>query len=946
MEVVLAMSELRAWHSVSAGVVERELETSASSGLTSKEARARRGAYGPTQIRAGRRQSPLVILLNQFQDFMVLVLLGATAVSAFLGEYRDVVAILAIVVLNAVLGFVQEFRAEKALEALRKLSAPKATVLRDGRATQIDAVDVVPGDVIILNPGDRIPADARLAESHGVEVDESVLTGESRPVKKDASCIVRQSAPVVEHRNMLHAGTVVTRGRAIGLVVATGMETEMGRIAGMIEDVSDGDTPLQRRLSHLGRWLVAGCLFLCALVAGLGVARGEPIELMFLAGVSLAVAAIPEGLPAIVTVSLALGVQRMSARKAIVRKLSAVETLGCATVICADKTGTLTQNQMTVVEIDLIGRNIQVTGSGYSPEGEFLEGGETVDPLDDGILEDLLLCAALCNDASLVRQSAEERTAGSMGRGRGRGYGYAPGRSWDVVGDPTEGALLAMAYKGGREIMQKVRSFTRVAEIPFEPERRMMAVACSGPSGVFTFVKGAPQVVLELCEGRYVGGHVEGGIVLRDRRFDGAVLARNSSMASKSMRVLAMASAPGNLIEQIRVGQSHALSGLTFLGMVGMVDPPRPEAARSVALAKKAGIATLMITGDHAATAESIAKQVGIMESGRRILTGEELDAMSDRQLEEVISEVAVFARVAPAHKLRVVRALRAQGHVVAVTGDGVNDAPAIREADIGIAMGKNGTDVAREASSMVLSDDNYATIIAAIEEGRSIYDNIRKFIRYLLACNVGEVLTMLLAVAGGLPLPLTPIQILWMNLMTDGLPAMALAADPTDPNTMQRAPRCPSESLFAHGLGLKVLADGVFISICTIACYISAGAFLGHDLDTARTMAFSTLVMSQLVYVFRCRVEERSALESGRRPSNRFLLGAVGISVVLQVLGVHHHVGRAFLGTCELSVVDWVLVLFLSGWSTFLASAVRAVQRAIRRRCTVFRVNKAGQGT
>lgn len=936
------MSDLRAWHSVSAGVVERELGTSASSGLTLGEARSRRSSYGPNLIRPGRRQSPLIILLSQFQDFMVLVLLGATAVSAFLGEYRDVVAILAIVILNAILGFVQEFRAERALEALRRLSAPRATVLRDGRAEQVDAVDLVPGDVIILSPGDRIPADARLVECHGLEVDESVLTGESKPVRKDASDIVRQSAPVVEHKNMLHAGTVVTRGRAVGLVVATGMETEMGRIAGMIGDVTDGDTPLQRRLSQLGRWLVAGCLMLCALVAGLGVARGESVELMFLAGVSLAVAAIPEGLPAIVTVSLALGVQRMSARKAIVRKLSAVETLGCATVICADKTGTLTQNQMTVVEIDLIGRNIQVTGSGYSPEGEFSEGGEPVYSAADRILQDLLVCAGLCNDASLVRQSAEERATG--GPGRGRAWQSARARGWDVVGDPTEGALLAMAYKGGREIIQKVRSFMRIAEVPFEPERRMMAVACSGPSGVFTFVKGAPQVVLELCENRYLGGHPEGGTAPRDRRFDGAVLARNSAMASQSMRVLAMACAPGNLIDRVRSGQARDLPGLTFLGMVGMMDPPRPEVGRSVALAKQAGIATLMITGDHAATAEAIAKQVGIMGHGRRIITGEELDAMGDRQFEEAVSEVAVFARVAPAHKLRIVRALRAQGHVVAVTGDGVNDAPAIREADIGIAMGRMGTDVAREASSMVLSDDNYATIIAAIEEGRSIYDNIRKFIRYLLACNVGEVLTMLLAVAAGLPLPLTPIQILWMNLMTDGLPAMALAADPTDPNTMQRAPRNPKEGIFSRGLGLKMAADGVFISLCTIACYILAGVLFGHDLETARTMAFCTLVMSQLVYVFRCRVEGRVSSGTGDSSRNTFLFAAVGLSVGLQIFGVHHDLGRAFLGTRTLSLLDWALVLFLSGWSTFLASAARAAKRALERRFTAFRVRKAGE--
>ena len=952
-EVGGEMSMARAWHSVSMGVIERELETSAARGLEARDVQARQAAYGPNEIQAARGPSVLAMLAGQFQDFMVLVLLGATAVSAVLGEYRDVAAILAIVVMNALLGFVQEFRAERALAALRRLAAPHAAVLREGRAMHVDASELVPGDIILLGQGDRVPADARLSECHGVEADESALTGESRPTRKDADSIVRESAPVAEHRNMLYAGTVITRGRGKAIVVSTGMDTQIGTIAGMISGASEGQTPLQRRLAQLGRWIVLACLLICAAVAALGVARGESVQSMFMAGVSLAVAAIPEGLPAIVTISLALGVQRMSARHAIVRRLSAVETLGCATVICADKTGTLTRNEMTVVAVDLVHRELRVTGSGYAPDGEFREVGgpgrgdapaperRIDDPARDPALpalRELLLCAALCNDASLTRE-----TAGSTATARSR-------RTWSVVGDPTEGALVCMAHKGGLGVMRQVRAFSRVAEIPFEPERRMMAVVCRGPEGVFTLVKGAPQVVLELCDSHYVGQER----VDRDARFDREVLARNLGLARRAMRVLALACARGNLIEERADGRGdsepHVSPHLTFLGLVGMMDPPRPEAARSVERARCAGIRTIMITGDHAETARAIAMQIGLIRPDgstdheartEGVVTGEQLDDAADHEVARMADTAAVFARVAPAHKLRIVRALRERGHIVAMTGDGVNDAPAIREANIGISMGLKGTDVAREASSMVLGDDDYATIIAAIEEGRSIYDNIRKFIRYLLASNVGEVAAMLLTALAGLPLPLTPIQLLWMNLMTDGLPAMALAADPTDPDAMSRPPRRPDEGVFARGLGLKILTQGMFIGLCTIACYVLAGLALGHDLATARTMAFSTLVMSQLIYVFHCRSERYSVSQIGLA-SNGFLVAAVAVSAGLQVAGVQLAAGQAFLGTRPLSLIDWALVLFLSGWSVVLTAIARVGRRAMRRRFHAFRVRNA----
>jgi Ca2+-transporting ATPase len=890
---------------MSRGAVARELTTSLSSGLEPGEARARLARLGPNVIEEGRRVSPLAILASQFQDFMVLVLLGATAISAVMGEYKDVAAILAIVIINAVLGFIQEFRAERALAALARLSAPRARVVRGGRVQSVDASQLVPGDIILLSPGDRVPADARLFESHNLETDESVLTGESHPVAKDENCVIREQAAISDRHNMVWAGTVVTKGRGRAAVVATGMDTEMGQIARLMRDVSTSLTPLQRRLEQLGRWLVAICLGVCSAMVAMGVARGEPAQYMFLAGVSLAVAAIPEGLPAIVTVSLAMGVQRMSARRAVVRKLAAVETLGCATVICTDKTGTLTENQLTVVQVRAGANDYVLTGTGYSTQGRFrtLAGADVADPAArDPALAQLLLCAVLCNDATLTARS--DAAAG-------------------ITGDPTEAALLVMAAKAGRTAFDEARLYQRVDELPFSSDTKMMAVVCSGPYGPVTFVKGASSAVMPLCSSFAPG------------LSPAAVTSTESHMADGAMRVLALAWADGDLLRRSGREVLGLNPGLTMLGLVGMVDPVRPEATEAIKNATLAGVRTIMITGDSPATAVAIARAAGLVGESATpetaAVTGEQLDQMDDARLRRVLDRTSVFARVAPAHKLRIVRALKARGQVVAMTGDGVNDAPALREADIGIAMGLSGTDVAREAASMVLTDDNYATIVAAIEEGRSIYDNIRKFIRYLLASNIGEILTMLGTVAAGLPLPLTPIQLLWMNLLTDGLPAMALAADPTDPAVMKRPPRSPSEGVFSGGLGLRIAAQGVFMGACTVACYILAGVVLGRSIDTARTMAFSTLVMSQFIYVFQCRSEGRRS--SAPAKPNLWLVAAVAVSVVLQAAVVHTRLGRQALGTTELSAVDWGLVLFLSGWSTVLTSAARSLRRALRRR-------------
>ena len=903
------------WYSASTGVILRELETNPNSGLGASAVRMRQAHYGRNEIQTGRGPSPIAMFASQFQDFMVLVLLGATAVSAILGEYKDVVAIMAIVILNAVLGFVQEFRAERALAALAKMAAPHARAVRSGRAVSLDATELVPGDVVLLVPGDRVPADARLVEAFGLEADESILTGESHPTAKNPEAIVRDQTPIGGRVNMVWAGTTTTRGRARAVVVSTGMDTEMGQIAAMMRDVEEGDTPLQRRLAQLGRWLVAICLGICSAMVAIGIARGEPVQFMFLAGVSLAVAAIPEGLPAIVTVSLALGVQRMSARRAVVRKLAAVETLGCATVICTDKTGTLTQNQLTAVRVQAGGRTYSITGVGYAPHGSFRLNEQQLErPSGDPILRRLLLCAALCNDASISAGSGDAS------------------RSWEVVGDPTEAALLAMVGKAGSELASEIAAHARTAELPFTSDLKMMAVTCSGPNGDNTYVKGALSAILPLCSS------IAGGL-------SPANLGQaEGEMAAGAMRVLALAYSSGDVLRRGAHGVEGVMPCLTLLGLVGMVDPLRPEAAAAIQKAARAGIRTIMITGDGSVTARAIASSAGLIRVGQRgaVLTGEQLDQMDDAQVSRAVARASVFARVAPAHKLRIVRALKKQGHVVAMTGDGVNDAPALREADIGIAMGRCGTDVAREASHMVLTDDNYATIIAAVEEGRSIYDNIRKFIRYLLASNVGEMLSMLLTTAIGLPLPLTPIQLLWMNLLTDGLPAMALAADPTDPAAMTHPPRKPNEGVFAGSLGMRIAAQGCFIGACTIACYVLAGVILHRDIHTARTMAFSTLVMSQLIYVFHCRAEGRRG-DAPLRP-NLLLTAAVAMSVLLQVSVVHTHIGRRALGTTLLSGVDWAFVLFLSGWSSVLTSLARRLRRNLRRRMASFRVSETNK--
>lgn len=901
------------WYQMDGTRVLQILRSDADRGLSTEEASRRLMEVGPNQLKEEPGVSPLKLLGQQFNDFMVWVLLGATAISFFLGEVADAITITAIVIINAFLGFIQEYRAERSLEALKEMAAPYARVIRDAEVKKIPARELVPGDILLVESGDRVAADALLLSGTGLEVEEAALTGESHPVTKEPGALAGE-VPLGDRHNMLHQGTVVTRGRGKAVVVATGMATEIGKIAGMLQELPEGETPLQKRLAQLGRWLVLACLSICALMVVMGMARGEDPYRMFLAGVSLAVAAIPEGLPAIVTVCLALGVQRMARRQAIVRKLPAVETLGCATVICSDKTGTLTQNQMTVREVWVSDQVFNVSGTGYVPQGEFFLNGQKVGV--DKPLELLLTAAALCNNA--VLQKGGLTIGGWLRGGKEKG-------AWKINGDPTEGALLVAAAKGGiwREHLE--RKSRRVAEIPFDPERKRMSVVYETQGRRRAYVKGAPDMLLNLCTSLFL----EGKVIPLTSDWRRRILEQNEQMARGALRVLALAYR--DLPDGLALTAEATERDLTFIGLMGMSDPPRPEAKEAVQVCHRAGIKAVMITGDHRLTAQAIARELGLPAEDSNVITGTELEALTDKELVVRVKDISVYARVSPFHKLRIVQALKRNGHIVAMTGDGVNDAPAIKEADIGIAMGQSGTDVAKEAADMILADDNFATIVAAVEEGRNIYANIRKFIRYLLSCNVGEVLTMFMAAVMGLPLPLVPIQILWMNLVTDGLPALALGVDHAESDIMARPPYRAEESIFARGLSWRILTLGTQIGLATLAVFV-AGLALGEgDLTTARTLAFTTLVFAQLFAVFECRSEVHSPFDVGYF-SNKYLVLAVASSVVMQLVVIYVPLLQLVFDTAPLNGFHWILVLLAAGWRTGIFAATHYLWRPLRR--------------
>ncbi|MGF7185716.1 Ca2+-transporting ATPase [Desulfitispora alkaliphila] len=908
------------WYRFSNDKVMEKMKTT-ERGLDKIEVDKRLNKYGLNQLEEQKKKSAIQMFLAQFKDFMVGVLIAATLISGLLGEYADAVTIMAIIFINAILGFIQERRAEKSMEALKQLTAPEALVIRDGEEVYIPAKEIVPGDIVILEAGTRVPADLRILEANNMEIDEALLTGESMPVKKINKELDKGTTELGlgDRVNMAFSGTVVTRGRGRGVVVATGMKSEMGQIAGLMQGVVEEDTPLQKRLEQLGKVLVAVCLLISATVVGLGIYQGKPAFQMFLAGVSLAVAAIPEGLPAVVTIALAIGVQKMIKRNAIIRKLPAVETLGCATVICSDKTGTLTQNQMTVRQVVTGKMQLDVTGQGYDPRGDFIQtdSGELI--RGDGDLEELLKIFSLCNNAVLKK--------GNMAVG-GMFRGEKDNKGWEISGDPTEGALSVLAAKGGFWKEQIERKAKRIQEFPFDSERKMMSVVYQESGEKHAYVKGAADVIIKQC--KYI--LMDGKTTVLTEAIKDDLIKQTDQMAKNALRVLAGAIKPIN--SQGELSQEDAESDMVFVGLAGMIDPPRPDAKTAVTNCSKAGIRTVMITGDHQVTAAAVAKELGIISGNERVLTGVQLDELDDKKLENSIDDVAVFARVSPKHKLRIVKALKNKGHVVGMTGDGVNDAPAVKEADIGIAMGITGTDVTKEASAMVLSDDNFSTIVAAIEEGRGIYDNIRKFIRYLLSCNVGEVLTMFLAALAGLPLPLLPIQILWVNLVTDGLPAMALGVDNKDPDVMSRKPRNPRESVFSRGLSRKIIVRGLQIGIGTLIVFVLGMMISDGNLDYARTMAFTTLVFSQLFHVFECKSERYSVFQVGVF-SNPYLIVAVAISTLMQLTVIYTPFFQNVFSTVALDAIDWGIILIVAGWKTMIAAVVHFLIKPIWKRIT-----------
>jgi len=877
------------------GISMSMFNTDPNAGLSNREIPLKKKLFGDNQLKQGKEISAASIFLNQFKDLMILVLISAALISVFLSEIADAVAIAAIVVLNGIMGFIQEYRTEKSLQALRQLAAPVAKVLRDGKVTTVPARDVVPGDIVLLESGDRVPADGSLLVADNLRVDESLLTGESVPVEKTVKSD-KDNENRIFKQNYVYMGTLVTSGRGKMEVEKIGMDTEMGKIAGMIEDIDDEQTPLQKRLDLLGKQLVVICLAICGAVALLGVFRGENLYDMFLFGVSLAVAAIPEGLPAIVTVVLTLGVQRMIRKNVVIRRLPAVETLGCATVICSDKTGTLTENRMSVREIYLSGEKLLVSGTGYRLEGEFLaDDGRPLTSLPKE-LKRLLEIGVSCNNAGINF----ERSGNAF---------ELLGRNKELVpyGDPTEIALLIAGLKGKINKQDIDSNFARIKEIPFDSERKRMSVVVKSRRGeLFLFTKGAPDVILSLCTKIQDRGEIR-QITKSDER---NILIANEDMGRKALRVLGFAYKKLSINE---LGDLDLEKNLIFVGMMGLMDPPRPEAVLAVQKCFNAGIRPVMITGDHKSTAWAVAGELSMLTKNSKIVTGEELDNMSENELLKQIDNIAVFARVTPRHKLKIVRTLKKKGHIVAMTGDGVNDAPAVKEADIGVSMGLNGTDVTKEASSMILLDDNFASIVAAVEEGRVIYDNIRKFLRYLLSCNVGEILTMIWTSIIGLPLPLLPVQILWVNLVTDGLPAMALGVDPPERDVMQRKPRGKNENVFSQGLGNKIIYRGFIISLATLAAFTIVNLYSRSNLEMSRTAAFATLVMSQLIFVFECR-SERSGIKWLNPFGNIYLTISVIISASMLFAVIYLPFLQPIFHTVPLDINILLLVLGLAG--------------------------------
>jgi P-type Ca2+ transporter type 2C len=942
------ITEHHDWYALETGEVLDHLKVH-DNGLTTEEANRRLEQFGPNQLKEAPRPTFWQTLWEQLNNFVVILLIIASAISALLGDYVEAAAIMAIVVLNAILGIVQERRAEEALAALKKLAAPDAQVMRDGRRVSVPSYELVPGDLVFLEAGNFIPADIRLLEAVNLRVEEASLTGESLAVQKNAATVLDKNVPLGDRKNTAFMGTVVSYGRGRGVVTDTGMRTQLGLIATLLQSVETEETPLQRRLDQLGKSLSVASLFLVAIVfivalinyTNINVLFTGPLEYLrefaaeitevFIIAISLAIAAVPEGLPAVVTISLALGMREMIKRHALIRKLSSVETLGSATVICSDKTGTLTQNEMTVTRLWVDGQFITVTGTGYVPKGDFLVDGQKVDMSKYPAALTTLWLGILNNDSSIETTGEEDSQ-----------------KTYRIVGDPTEGALLVAAAKAGATYVEIKEAYPREHEIPFDSERKRMItihdVFGPDPNDLSPFydenkknweviaMKGAPDIVLNLCT-QYQD--INDTPQPLDEQARKRILDANDSMTKDALRVLGLAY---RVVEDV---SDHATElkadelekDLIFVGLIGMIDPARTEVKPALEKARDAGIRTIMITGDYPNTAHAIAETIGMLRHGRQVMTGAQLDALNDEELKEVIKDTAVFARVSPEHKMRIVDALQANDEVVAMTGDGVNDAPAIKRADIGVAMGITGTDVAKETADMVLTDDNYASIVAAVEQGRIIYSNIRKFVFFLLSSNVAEIMIIFLATLAGLPAPLTAIQLLWLNLITDGAPALALAVEKGDPDIMEQKPRAKSEPIVNRsmmlGLGVQTVAQtGAVLTAFALGLlwHLEAGAqvvgnpivyliqhdWRGIDVQTAETMAFVTLSLCELFRAYTVRSERASLFQIGVF-SNRYMQYAVGLSITLLFLVVSVPFLQPIFNTHFPSPREWGVVIGLA---------------------------------
>lgn len=845
-------------------------DTNTLSGLTHEQVDKNIKEFGRNKIKEKKKASTFSILLSQFNDIMIWILIIATVISGIIGDIADAIVVVVIIIINAILGFVQEFRTEKSLESLKKLSSPTTKVIRDGNMKIIDASELTIDDLILLESGDRIPADARIIKGT-LTVDEALLTGESVGVNKTSR----------DKENNIFMGTIALRGKAYARITNIGMSTEMGKIANMLQNIDQDKSPLKERLEGLGKVLVVICLLICAVVTVIGIARGQSVTDMFLIGVSLAVAAIPEGLPAIVTVALALGVSKMLKRRALIRKLPSVETLGCTSIICSDKTGTLTENKMSV-------REMYLDGKVYSTKDKEIENNE--------MLKQIFV---VCNDFNINKTGKDFKDK--------------------IIADPTEKALIEYYFDDVDKLYNYYSSYKRLSEIPFDSDRKMSSVVTKNPQNgeIILLSKGAPEKILSNSKYYLHKGNVMALTSSKKQE----ILKEVEMMSLKGLRCLAAAFKNNDL-----GNRENLEKGLIFVGFCSIIDPPRRDSKEAVLKCKEAGITTVMITGDHKNTAYAIAKDLHICNGINEVLTGDEIENMSDRALEKAIETIRVFARVTPKHKLRIVKAFKDKNYVVAMTGDGVNDAPAIKEADIGISMGISGTDVTKEASAMILMDDNFSTIVSAVEEGRKIYLNIRKFIRYLLSCNIGEVLTMFLASIFSLPNPLTPIQILFVNLATDGLPALALGVDNSHDDIMNNPPRPRNESIFSRGLWEKILFRGTLIGISTIFTFI-VGLYMGFSIRTCRTMTLATLVLSQLIHVFECRSENKTLFEINLF-SNKYLLLSVLISVVMILGIIYIPFFQSIFKTTSIDLVQWGIVLLFSGFIAIASSVYALIKR------------------